>query len=102
MCYAAVTCVTCLAPCLPCQRRQLTPNDLQPVLELDLVHSPFEGLLMCCESPVPQDDMQLAVDFFPYFRATAAVLDADTSLYCVSSWNDNGQVSHQRQFTLSC
>jgi GNT-I family len=39
-----------------------------------------------------QDDMQLAVDFFPYFRRTAQLLDEDPTLYCVSSWNDNGQV----------
>ncbi|EFN51809.1 hypothetical protein CHLNCDRAFT_8691, partial [Chlorella variabilis] len=38
-----------------------------------------------------QDDMELSPDFFPYFEATAAVLDADPSLYCVSSWNDHGQ-----------
>ena len=36
--------------------------------------------------------MQLAVDFFPYFRRTAQLLDEDPTLYCVSSWNDNGQV----------
>ncbi len=39
-----------------------------------------------------QDDMQLAVDFFPLFARGAALLDADPTLYCVSSWNDNGQV----------
>jgi GNT-I family len=36
--------------------------------------------------------MQLAVDFFPFFRRTAQLLDEDPTLYCVSSWNDNGQV----------
>lgn len=36
--------------------------------------------------------MQLAVDFFPYFGRTAQLLDEDPTLYCVSSWNDNGQV----------
>lgn len=40
-----------------------------------------------------QDDMQLALDFFPYFHRTAQLLDEDSTLYCVSSWNDNGQVS---------
>ncbi len=45
---------------------------------------------------VPQDDMELALDFFSYFEATAAVLDADPSLYCVSSWNDHGQVGRLR------
>ena len=41
-----------------------------------------------------QDDMQLAVDFFPYFEAGARLLNDDRQLYCVSSWNDHGQVSH--------
>ena len=38
-----------------------------------------------------QDDMKLAVDFFPYFQMGAKMLDNDSSLYCVSSWNDHGQ-----------
>lgn len=38
-----------------------------------------------------EDDMQLAPDFFTYFRATAPLLDSDPSLFCVSSWNDHGQ-----------
>jgi hypothetical protein len=41
---------------------------------------------------VLEDDMQLAPDFFPYFQATAPLLDADDSLFCISSWNDHGQV----------
>ena len=36
--------------------------------------------------------MRLSPDFFPYFEATAPLLDADPSLFCVSSWNDHGQV----------
>lgn len=37
--------------------------------------------------------MQLSPDFFPYFEATAPVLDSDPTLMCVSSWNDHGQAS---------
>jgi alpha-1,3-mannosyl-glycoprotein beta-1,2-N-acetylglucosaminyltransferase len=37
-----------------------------------------------------QDDMELAPDFFSYFEAGAALLDKDTSLWCISSWNDHG------------
>ena len=44
-------------------------------------------VLCCCI----QDDMKLAIDFFPYFRMGAKMLDNDSSLYCVSSWNDHGQ-----------
>jgi hypothetical protein len=40
-----------------------------------------------------QDDMELSPDFFSYFEAAAPILDTDPSLYCVSSWNDHGQVA---------
>ena len=39
-----------------------------------------------------QDDMTLAPDFFSYFDAALPLLDADPSLWCISSWNDHGQV----------
>ncbi|KAK9812907.1 hypothetical protein WJX72_005613 [[Myrmecia] bisecta] len=48
----------------------------------------------CFEYPkliILEDDMELAIDFFSYFGATAGLLDQDPSLYCVSSWNDHGQ-----------
>ena len=35
--------------------------------------------------------MELAVDFFPYFEATAKLMDEDPTLLCISSWNDHGQ-----------
>ena len=37
--------------------------------------------------------MELAPDFFGFFEATALLLKTDPTLYCVSSWNDHGQVS---------
>ncbi|KAL0484649.1 alpha-1,3-mannosyl-glycoprotein beta, partial [Acrasis kona] len=37
-----------------------------------------------------EEDIEVAVDFFDYFSATAPLLDKDTSLFCVSAWNDNG------------
>lgn len=40
---------------------------------------------------VLEDDMELAPDFFSYFEAMGKVMDADPSVYAVSSWNDNGQ-----------
>lgn len=40
---------------------------------------------------IVEDDMLFAPDFFPYFEATAKILDEDRSLWCVSSWNDHGQ-----------
>jgi len=40
---------------------------------------------------VLEDDMELAPDFFEYMAAMAVLLDADETLWCASSWNDNGQ-----------
>eukprot|EP00455_Lapot_gusevi_P026056 TRINITY_DN2748_c0_g1_i2.p1 TRINITY_DN2748_c0_g1~~TRINITY_DN2748_c0_g1_i2.p1 ORF type:complete len:455 (+),score=83.81 TRINITY_DN2748_c0_g1_i2:75-1439(+) len=37
-----------------------------------------------------EDDMDVAPDFFSYFRSTAPLLDQDPTLFCVSAWNDNG------------
>ena len=37
-----------------------------------------------------EDDMQFSPDFLHMFAATAILLDKDPSLWCVSSWNDNG------------
>ena len=57
------------------------------------VYDCVSAALSTCWLPVAlQDDMQLAIDFFPYFRRSAQLLDEDPTLYCVSSWNDNGQV----------
>ena len=36
--------------------------------------------------------MELAPDFFTYFEALAPLLDEDERLFCISSWNDHGQV----------
>lgn len=46
-----------------------------------------------------EDDMTLAPDLFSYFEAAAPVLDADPTLYCVSSWNDHGQDRFVRNAT---
>eukprot|EP00735_Rhodelphis_limneticus_P010995 TRINITY_DN4037_c0_g1::TRINITY_DN4037_c0_g1_i1::g.12016::m.12016 TRINITY_DN4037_c0_g1::TRINITY_DN4037_c0_g1_i1::g.12016 ORF type:complete len:631 (-),score=77.63,sp/Q9XGM8/MGAT1_ARATH/37.50/6e-47,GNT-I/PF03071.10/1.6e-72,Glyco_tranf_2_3/PF13641.1/4.7e-07,Glyco_transf_18/PF15024.1/6.2e-06,Glycos_transf_2/PF00535.21/0.0022,ABC2_membrane_3/PF12698.2/0.39 TRINITY_DN4037_c0_g1_i1:43-1935(-) len=39
---------------------------------------------------IVEDDMIFAPDFFSYFLQTAPLLDIDPTLWCVSSWNDNG------------
>ncbi|KAL3158246.1 hypothetical protein ABBQ38_010498 [Trebouxia sp. C0009 RCD-2024] len=46
-----------------------------------------------------EDDMKLAVDFFPYFEMGAKLLDRDPSLYCISSWNDHGQAQFVQNST---
>ena len=43
---------------------------------------------------VLEDDMELSPDFFGYFEAAGRLMDADPSVYTVSSWNDNGQKIH--------
>ena len=38
--------------------------------------------------------VQISVDFFQFFMASAKVLEADTTVFCVSAWNDHGQEHH--------
>ncbi|CAL8465720.1 g5256 [Coccomyxa elongata] len=38
-----------------------------------------------------EEDMELSPDFFSYFEALTPLLDTDTTLMCISSWNDHGQ-----------
>ncbi|KAG7501366.1 hypothetical protein JOB18_047620 [Solea senegalensis] len=40
---------------------------------------------------IVEDDLEVAPDFFEYFRALYPVLRADPTLWCVSAWNDNGR-----------
>lgn len=37
-----------------------------------------------------EDDMEISPDFFDYFISLYPILNGDPSLYCISSWNDNG------------
>lgn len=39
------------------------------------------------------DDLDVAPDFFDYFSALYPLLAADSSLWCVSAWNDNGKAN---------
>ena len=39
---------------------------------------------------IVEDDMLFSPDFLSYFQATAPLLDQDPSLWCISTWNDNG------------
>lgn len=40
---------------------------------------------------IVEDDLEVAPDFFEYFRALLPLLQSDPSLWCVSAWNDNGK-----------
>lgn len=40
---------------------------------------------------IVEDDLDIAPDFFEYFLALYPILRADSSLYCISAWNDNGK-----------
>ena len=37
-----------------------------------------------------EDDMVFSPDFITYFKQTSVLLEVDPSIFCVSSWNDNG------------
>mmetsp|Transcript_7499 Transcript_7499/g.18231 ORF Transcript_7499/g.18231 Transcript_7499/m.18231 type:complete len:514 (-) Transcript_7499:266-1807(-) len=37
------------------------------------------------------DNLNVAFDFFDYLQASSALLDTDSSIMCVSAWNENGQ-----------
>lgn len=40
---------------------------------------------------IVEDDLDIAPDFFEYFRSTYPILRSDPTLWCVSAWNDNGK-----------
>ncbi|KAK9811645.1 hypothetical protein WJX72_007588 [[Myrmecia] bisecta] len=39
---------------------------------------------------IVEDDMLFSPDFLHFFKATAVLLERDPSLWCISTWNDNG------------
>ena len=40
---------------------------------------------------IVEDDLDIAPDFFEYFRSTYPILRSDPTLWCVSAYNDNGK-----------
>ncbi|XP_029299215.1 alpha-1,3-mannosyl-glycoprotein 2-beta-N-acetylglucosaminyltransferase b [Cottoperca gobio] len=52
---------------------------------LDQVFNTFSTVV------IVEDDLEVAPDFFEYFRALYPILHADPTLWCVSAWNDNGR-----------
>ncbi|XP_011202049.1 alpha-1,3-mannosyl-glycoprotein 2-beta-N-acetylglucosaminyltransferase [Bactrocera dorsalis] len=40
---------------------------------------------------IVEDDLNVAPDFYEYFLGTHVLLKQDSSLWCVSAWNDNGK-----------
>lgn len=40
---------------------------------------------------IVEDDLDIAPDFYEYFKATLPILQKDETLWCVSAWNDNGK-----------
>ncbi|VDD96280.1 unnamed protein product [Enterobius vermicularis] len=39
---------------------------------------------------VTEDDLDIAQDFFSYFLGTRKLLKTDSTIWCISAWNDNG------------
>ncbi|KAL9656004.1 hypothetical protein ABK040_007625 [Willaertia magna] len=37
-----------------------------------------------------EEDLEIAPDFFDYFNRMSTLLDKDTTILCISAWNDNG------------
>ncbi|XP_073845135.1 alpha-1,3-mannosyl-glycoprotein 2-beta-N-acetylglucosaminyltransferase [Musca autumnalis] len=42
---------------------------------------------------IVEDDLNVAPDFYEYFLGTHHLLKQDSSLWCVSAWNDNGKAN---------
>uniref|UniRef100_A0A1I7Y3D4 Alpha-1,3-mannosyl-glycoprotein 2-beta-N-acetylglucosaminyltransferase n=1 Tax=Steinernema glaseri TaxID=37863 RepID=A0A1I7Y3D4_9BILA len=42
---------------------------------------------------ITEDDLDIAEDFFSYFAATRRILLEDSSLWCISAWNDDDAAS---------
>jgi alpha-1,3-mannosyl-glycoprotein beta-1,2-N-acetylglucosaminyltransferase len=81
---------------IPCCRRDGGPPGCK---DADCYISQHYKLLLqlfldCHKSPgilFLENDLEVAVDFFPYFEATTSLMRNDSSIYCVSAWNDHGQ-----------
>lgn len=43
---------------------------------------------------IVEDDLNVAPDFYEYFLGTHELLKNDSTLWCVSAWNDNGKGSN--------
>jgi len=40
---------------------------------------------------IVEDDLEVSPDFYEYFSATLSILREDSSVWCISAWNDNGK-----------
>lgn len=40
---------------------------------------------------IVEDDLEISPDFYEYFLGTYPLLQKDSTLWCVSAWNDNGK-----------
>uniref|UniRef100_A0A7S1SHF8 Alpha-1,3-mannosyl-glycoprotein 2-beta-N-acetylglucosaminyltransferase n=1 Tax=Tetraselmis chuii TaxID=63592 RepID=A0A7S1SHF8_9CHLO len=73
----------------------LTPKENLAYYRISNHYKFILGVMFDClqykKAIILEDDMQLSIDFFEYFKATAPLLDEDKTLYAVSSWNDHGQ-----------
>lgn len=58
--------------------------------------------LECLKAPgllFLEDDLEIAPDFFSYFEATVPLMAEDSSIYCISAWNDHGQLGRVKDNT---
>ena len=55
----------------------------------DMFHTVFEEMRFDA-AILLEEDMEVSPDFFEYFAAGYKLMQMDPTLWCVSSWNDNG------------
>ena len=58
-----------------------------------IVHTLVKQFISSLQIPfnfVP-DDLDISVDFFSYMAALQPLLDKDPTVWCISTWNDNGK-----------
>jgi GNT-I family len=71
---------------------RLCPVSLYSVHLVLRFSSCFAVLVMLVSCFCLPDDLDISPDFFEYFLATYRVLRDDSTLWCVSAWNDNGKI----------
>ncbi|KAF6254359.1 GNT-I family-domain-containing protein [Scenedesmus sp. NREL 46B-D3] len=56
----------------------------------------------CHKSPrliFVEEDLAIAPDFFSYMEAGSVLMDEDDSIWCISAWNDHGQIGRASDAT---
>ena len=60
------------------------------VIDYLVAHEVFNVFQEAKYAIVLEEDLDVSPDFFSYFSQTLRLLEEDSSVYCVSAWNDQG------------